>query len=71
MYVSLEIIISISLQSYLLVSLQETMREQCEECELLCIDIEFNYETTMADIQNNSILWHDPTYPRKRPKAGS
>lgn len=49
------------------VSLQEILREQCGDCESLCEDIVFNYETTIADIQSNSILWHDPTSPKKRP----
>lgn len=36
------------------------MKEECSQCETLCEDIAYNYETTIADMQENSALWGDP-----------
>lgn len=49
------------------VYLQDNLREYCGNCKSLCEDIAYNYETTIVELQNNSVLWNAPTDAKQRP----
>ncbi len=40
--------------------LQAHLKDECGDCVTLCEDIAYNYETTIADLQDNKMLWGDP-----------
>ncbi len=40
--------------------LLKTLKKHCGHCESLCEDIEYNFETTMAHLQDPLKLWGDP-----------
>lgn len=39
--------------------LQVHLKEECGHCVTLCEDIAYNYETTIADLQDFKKLWAD------------
>lgn len=36
------------------------IKDECGNCEQLCENVVYNYETTVASLQDNHKLWADP-----------
>lgn len=49
-------------------TLLKTLKKQCGHCDSLCEDIEYNFETTMANLQDPLKLWGDPDPNKKSEK---